>query len=150
MGDLTYSRTFRCTPAALWPWLTESDKIVRWMKGVEEHRFAEPPPHGRGAKFSMKIKEGGKLSDYAGELLDVEPRRRLRLKLVGGCGPRPMAMEIEYRLSDLGRETQVDYACRMELPPGCLWAILGWIGSKVARAMAKRFFAKLATLVEAA
>jgi uncharacterized protein YndB with AHSA1/START domain len=149
MSEIVYSRTFACRPADLWPWLTESDKLKQWLHGTESHRYLTDGPVVRGTKFEMGIKEGGRVSQYAGEVLACEPRRLLRIVMRGGCGPKPMEMEVEYRLTDEGRATRVDYACRMKMPPGFLWKLMGWIGRGAARLMLKKFFATLASKVEA-
>lgn len=148
MSGITYARDFACTPAELWRWLVESDKLKLWLKGTEEHRYLAPGPVAKGSKFVMSIKEGRRATPYEGEILACEPERALLLRMTGGCGPRPMTIEVGYKLSRLGSSTHVDYTCRMELPPGILWRIMGWIGRAVSRAMIKRFFDGLAKHVE--
>jgi uncharacterized protein YndB with AHSA1/START domain len=148
MTELTYSRVFACRPAELWPWLTESDKLVQWLKGTEEHRYLTPGPLARGTKIAMKIKEGRRSTLYEGELLAVEPLRFLSQRMTGGCGSKPMTIESDYRLTDLGGSTRVDYVCRMILPPGLLWRIMGALGRLMGKAMIKRFFDGLSKLVE--
>lgn len=149
MKPLAYSRSFPCTPAALWPWLVESDKLKTWLHGMETHVYETSGPVARGMRYRMEIREGRGLSHYAGEVMAVEPERLLSLRVTGGCGPKAMTIENDYRLAPEGRGVKLDYVCRITMPPGILSKIMGLLGPLMMKSMLKRFFNTLEKNVKA-
>lgn len=91
--------------------LTDHDKVRQWAKGTEERTYLTPPPHGAGTRFRQRIREGGQVQDYEGEILALEPPGRLRTRLSRG----PITMEMEYRLSGTpAGGTRVDQTLAIE------------------------------------
>jgi uncharacterized protein YndB with AHSA1/START domain len=148
MSEITYERTLRASPEALWPWLVEPDKLAQWLPNVETFRYEGASTPGVGSRFLMEVKEGRRVTPYQGEILALEKPRRLSLRMVGGCGPKPFTIDVDYKLSNLGRETRVDYVCRCVMPEGFFWRIMGAIGRFFMKAMLKKTFDRLAARVE--
>jgi len=142
---LTYSDTFDCTPQVLWPWLDDPEKCKQWLKGLEQVKVTSSGPKGVGTTAKLYIREGGKLQEYDETVLLYEPGRRFKMQMVGGC-LRGAAMIVDYRLTDLGGRTRVDYECEAQTDSffmklmSPLFAIFG-------RMQIKSFFRKLKTLV---
>jgi carbon monoxide dehydrogenase subunit G len=103
-------------PEAVWPWLTEFEKKEQWLKGLLSEDWYEGEQGAKGSKFKVKIKEGPSVSEYDGEVLDIEKFKRIHSSMTGGCGREPMTMEVEYNLTDTGGGTRLDYEgrCVME------------------------------------
>ena len=49
----TYKYEFDCTPEHLFPYLTEEDKMLKWMHGVTRMEPITTDPVGVGAKSKM-------------------------------------------------------------------------------------------------
>jgi hypothetical protein len=103
-----------CTPEHLWPFLDEPDKQKLWMKGLLENRRIDPGPPRAGSKFKMKIKEGGKVGDYDGEVTAYDRPRHLGVRFWGGGFPAGMVMLCDYRLSAENGGTQMEYVAQSE------------------------------------
>jgi uncharacterized protein YndB with AHSA1/START domain len=111
---MEYHAEFACTPEKLWPFLEEPEKQKLWMKGLLENRLTSDGPARPGSTFAMKIKEGGSVSDYAGEITALERPRHLGIRFWGGCFPNNTVMRVDYRLADLRGRTRLDYVAEME------------------------------------
>jgi carbon monoxide dehydrogenase subunit G len=137
-----------CTPERLWPFLEEPEKQKLWMKGLLENtRSGEGP----GSTFHMKIKEGGRVAEYDGEVTDRDPPRHLAVRLRGGAMPAGMVVNVDYRLTDLHGRTRLDYAAqmtsdrRLSLFLRLLMPLIRLFGKR----QLKRFLKKLKQLAEA-
>lgn len=149
MTEFRYSTEFRATRETLWAYLEDPDKIRQWMIGVVEDRPTSEGPTRVGSTFEMDIREGRKVVTYQGEVTKHEPPRLMGVKLVGGCGKKPMTMHADYELTDLGAgRTRLDYACRAELPQGVLWKLMAPLFRLMGRGMIKKFMRNLRGLVE--
>jgi carbon monoxide dehydrogenase subunit G len=99
-----------CTPERLWPFLHEPEKQKLWMKGLLENTPTGEGSGGPGSTFRMKIKEGGRVAEYDGEVTAIDPPRHLAVRIWGGGFPTGMVMHVEYRLTGLDGRTRLDYA----------------------------------------
>lgn len=117
----TTTVTFGCEPETLWTWLEEPERQKQWMVGVVDNELVEGDG-GVGSRLRMRIKEGGKVSEYAGEITAHDQPRRLTVRFWGGSFSPGMVMEADYRLSAAQEGgTQLDYSAglvegRMPLP----------------------------------
>ena len=146
MTALTCKQVFECSPATLWPFLNDADKLKQWMHGVEYKR--DISGKGVGATYVMGIKEGRKVAEYQCVVTAFEPEKRLALRMTGGCGRTPMTMSIDYRLTDLGGRTEVDYSCEFDtskLP--FFFRLLAPLMRLMGRAFVRKFFRSLQKLV---
>ena len=112
---ITYTTEFECPPAHLWTFLHEPEKQKLWMKGLVENNSTSEGPTKVGSTFHMKIKEGGKVADYNGEVTGYDPPRHLGIRIWGGGLPGGCKIHANYRLTDLGGRTRLDYVCDMEM-----------------------------------
>jgi carbon monoxide dehydrogenase subunit G len=143
---MNMSQVFECSPRELWPWLDDPERCKRWMKGLLEVRQTSRGPKGKGTTAIMVIQEGGKPVEYEETILEYEPERRFKLRMVGGC-LKTMAIEVDYTLEDLGSRTNLHYefACESQ---STLLKLFGPIFGIFARMQVKRFFRTLKGLAE--
>lgn len=112
--QIEHTEEFRCTPERLWPYIEEPELQKKWMKGLIENRLTSEGPSRVGSRFRMKIKEGGRVVEFDGEVTAHDRPRHLAVRFWGGSFKPGMAMHADYRLSDLGGATRLDYAARLE------------------------------------
>ncbi|MDJ0975126.1 MAG: SRPBCC family protein [Planctomycetota bacterium] len=137
------------TPEQLWPWLTEPEKQKVWMVGVESNELVEGDGHSVGSKFQMKIKEGGRLSDYDGTVVEYDRPKRLGVEMVGGCGKKPMTMRATYALeSTPGGGTRLAYEGGGEVP-GVFMKFMMVFFFWMPKLMIKKFMKRLKQAAEA-
>ncbi len=149
--NIRLSQEIQASPEQIWPWLEDEEKSLQWMEGVIENKGTSPPPTRVGSTFSMKIKEGRKITDYLGQVTAIDRPRRMEVKLWGGGFPKGMEMFADYRLERVGMSvTRLDYECRCD-PPG-VFSRLMWLtlGRLFGRMVAKKFLRNLKRCVEGA
>ena len=119
-----------------------------FTKPVEDRPTSEGPTRV-GSTFEMDMKEGRKIVTYKREVTKYEPPRLMGVKLVGGCGKKPMAMGVDYDLTDLGGgRTRLDYSCRCEVPRSFVFKLMAPLFKLMGRSMIKKFMRNLRGLVE--
>ena len=133
---------------SVWPWLTEEARIKQWMIGVQEDKPTSEGPPGVGSTFRMKIKEGGRVSEYDGEITAWSPPTHLGIRMSGGAFREGDEMFVDYRLEPLAAgRTRLDYSCTMEMR-GTFMKLMGGFFSLFARMQLKGFMKNLKRLVE--
>lgn len=98
--------TFRCRPEILWEHLRRSELLKSWLPGLVEHELIDETPDGVGTRFRMVVKEGGKLQEYHGEVLECDEPRHLKSQMTGGCMKDTVSTST-FDLDDLGNETRL-------------------------------------------
>ncbi len=144
--SIEFTTEIRCPPKQLWPWLTEPERMKRWMKGLVSIEPVDSSPMRVGARAKMTIKEGRKEVVYDEQVLEWEPMRRV---LVSLTAPHCRGVEIVTgnRLEDLGNATRLHYTCEFR-STSTLFKLLGWLFSLFARMQAKSFLKSLKRLAE--
>src|SRR6516165_10254294 len=116
----TWTGEFACKPEHLWKFLEEPELQKQWMKGLQDSRPTSEGARGLGSTFRMKIKEGSRVAEYDGKVTAYDPPKQLAVVLSGGAFPEGMAINVDYRLTDLGGRTRLDYVaasdCSKPLP----------------------------------
>ena len=108
-----YTTEINCPPAKLWPWLEEPEKQKQWMKGLLENVPTSEGPTRVGSTFKMKIKEGGRVSEYDGEITGYEKNRHLAVKMWGPA-MKGMVVFVDYKLHDVSGRTRLDYVSTVD------------------------------------
>jgi carbon monoxide dehydrogenase subunit G len=132
----------------LWPWLTETDRMKQWMKGLLEITPVSEGEPREGFLAKMRIKEGRKVSEYDEEITTWDPPNALAVRLTGGALPEGMEMKSAYRLEAIGgRNTKVTCVTTAEVSG--LYKLLSPLMRLFAGAQMKSFFRTLKKLAEA-
>jgi carbon monoxide dehydrogenase subunit G len=146
---IDYSMELGCTPDQLWPYLEDPQRQKQWMKGLLENTATSEGPQRVGSTFRMRIKEGGKVAEYDGQITGYEKNRYLGIRMWGGALPKEAAMNVDYRLADLNGRTRLDYVCRMEGAKfGWFMRMLMPLFAFFGKMQLKSFMRKLKSLVE--
>jgi carbon monoxide dehydrogenase subunit G len=144
---MEFATEIRCPPRELWPWLTEPERMKRWMKGLVSVEGPEPAATRAGSKGKLVIKEGGRVSTYDETITAWEPNRRVAISMTGAHCPG-IEMRCDHRLEDLGDATRLHYAfeCRTSRT---LFKVMGVVFGWFAKLQAKSFLKTLKRLAEA-
>jgi hypothetical protein len=87
----------------------DNEKVKQWAKGVEQIIPQEPwnPANPVGSKFKQLIREGGRLTEYHGEVVAYDKPRHLGVTL----GSKDFSVRMDYRFTRLdARRTRLDYS----------------------------------------
>jgi hypothetical protein len=111
---IRYSIEVDCPPELLWTYLEDPAKLLLWKKGFESIEPQGDDPRGLGSISIQRTGGGGKVAEYQSQLTAREPFEHLAIVMTGqNLGKSEM--HVDYRLTDLGRKTQLDYLFSWEV-----------------------------------
>ncbi len=130
----------------VWPLLDADENLKLWMPDVVETTYPEGKSEGNpvGTRFVQRIREGGRISTYQGEVTAYEPHRLLGVRL---GDERNFVTDVTYRLSEQGNATRLDYDCQIRLK-NWLGRIMSVIGIPMARRIVARHMENLKRVAE--
>jgi uncharacterized protein YndB with AHSA1/START domain len=141
---------FTCPIERLFSWIEEPDKQKTWMKGLLANESTSPGPRGVGSTFRMKIKEGGKVAEYDGEVTVYDPPHRLEVIFWGGNFPAGCKVRVDYQLNQVGEQTHLAYRCAMEGKKfGLFWRMMMVLAQVFGKMQLRSFLRTLKQQVEA-
>jgi carbon monoxide dehydrogenase subunit G len=123
MPPITYSIDINTALERAFDCVDDNEKVVQWATGVEEITPLEPwnPADPIGSKFKQRINEGGRVTEYQGEIVAYEKPRHLGITLSG----RSFTMRVDYRFSALdANRTRLDY--RVDMTRGSWFGRITW------------------------
>jgi uncharacterized protein YndB with AHSA1/START domain len=131
--DVTYSLEINAPIEQAFDCVNDEDKIKQWAQGVEEIIHLEPwnPDRPVGSRFKQKIREGGRLAEYEGEIVAYDKPAHLAITL----GSRAFTMRVDYRFSRVtDTSTRLDYAATMiqaNLLARIMGVAFGWMTRRI-------------------
>lgn len=136
-----------CSPEALWPWLTEPDRLKQWMKGLEAIEPEGSDIARVGARARLRIREGRRVSVYDEVITAYDPPRALAVDITGGPLKDRMTLRVRYALTRTGAGVHLDYECSADVTG--IWRLLSAVFGLFARMQVRSFFRTLKRLAEA-
>jgi uncharacterized protein YndB with AHSA1/START domain len=141
---------FACPVERLWQHIEDPDKQKTWMKGLLSNEPTSAGPKGVGSTFRLKIQEGRKPADYDGEVTAYDPPHRLEVLFWGGNFPACAKMRVDYRLTQVGDRTRLDYVATFEAEKlGLFWRLMLGLVKIFGRLQLRGFLRALRRQVEA-
>ena len=104
------------------------------MDGVEDTTYTSEidPENSVGATFTQRIREGGLVSEYQGEVTGYEKLRYLGIQI----GSSRFRMQVDYRFSSTANGTRLEHAAA---PVAMSWfvrlmsVLFGWLTRRILR-----------------
>jgi uncharacterized protein YndB with AHSA1/START domain len=96
--------------------LDDPQKIKLWMHGLEEtvYKTKRNRQQPVGTRFTQRLKQGRRISEYDGEVTAYERPTHLALRISNDS----FAFDVDYRLADLGGRTRLEYTATGADPKG--------------------------------
>ncbi len=112
----------------------EPGNLKLWMEGVEEAAYTSEidPENAVGATFTQRIREGGRVSEYRGEVTGYKKPRYLGIQI----GNARLRMQVDYRFSPTSAGTRLEYVAT---PVNINWLVrpmsplFGWLTRRILR-----------------
>ena len=89
----------------------DDEKIKLWMDGLEETTYTSDRDRENpvGTIFKQRIREGGRISEYEGEVTNYDKPNRLGVRI----GNKHFVMRVDYRFTPTEAGTRLDYSAEM-------------------------------------
>ena len=71
------------SPAEVFPWLLDADKVPRWMTGLKVYEPIEPGPLHVGSRIRQELEVSGHRLSFDLEISRLEPPRAAELRFEG-------------------------------------------------------------------
>lgn len=135
------------SPEAVFDLLADNTRRGEWAEGMETFDYTSDfdPDDPVGTTFAQRIREGGRVTDYHGEITAYDPPNAWGSKVTGGS----YSMVVEYHLTPANGGTQVVSVVDVD---SSSWFVrlMGFLFSWFTRWLGRKQLRKLKELVEAA
>lgn len=108
----------------VWAFLDDEARLPLWMPEIVETVYPRGIDRASpiGTRFRQKLKEGGRIKDYDGEVIAYQAPRLLGLRVGDGT----VSVDVTYALSPIGTGTRLDYSAEITVK-SLLGRILGFL-----------------------
>jgi uncharacterized protein YndB with AHSA1/START domain len=142
---VTYSMAVNAPVGKLFDCVEDTEKMKLWMDGLEETIYTteRDPANPVGTKFKQKIREGGRVQEYDGEVMAYEKPEHLAVRI----GNRHFQANVDYRFTPTPEGTRLDYTCEITCHNWFVRVMafmFGWLTKRILR----KLMAKLKELAE--
>lgn len=143
--ECSFNSTIAAQREKVFDLLYDEDKMKQWMPELVANIY----PNGRninhpvGTRFTQKLREGGRVQVYDGEVIAYEPGRHLGIRL----GNHAFSMDVHYRLYNEGEGTRLEYTCIVEFK-GWFYRLIGKTFFGFMKKMAKSQMERLKKIAE--
>ncbi len=131
-------------PAAVFPYLTEPDHLLRWVGGLRAFEPLDGDEARPGARSRQRLRIGGREWTFEGEVLALEPDRRIVVCIRG----RGLELTNTYSLEPTAGGTRLSVAVQSGFTK-VFARLLGGIVEREGQRKLEADLARLADLVEA-
>ena len=134
-------------PQAVFDLIADNTRRGEWAEGMETFDYTSDfdPNDAVGTTFTQRIREGGRVTEYHGEITAYDPPKAWGAKVVGGS----YSMVVEYHLAPANGGTEVVNVVDVDSSSWFV-RVMGFLFSWFTRWLGRKQLRKLKELVEAA
>ena len=134
-------------PQAVFDLIADNTRRGEWAEGMETFDYTSDfdPNDAVGTTFTQRIREGGRVTEYHGEITAYDPPKAWGAKVVGGS----YSMVVEYHLTPANGGTEVVNVVDVDSSSWFV-RVMGFLFSWFTRWLGRKQLRKLKELVEAA
>ena len=135
------------SPQAVFDLIADNTRRGEWAEGMETFDYTSDfdPNDAVGTTFTQRIREGGRVTEYHGEITAYDPPKAWGAKVVGGS----YSMVVEYHLTPANGGTEVVNVVDVDSSSWFV-RVMGFLFSWFTRWLGRKQLRKLKELVEAA
>ncbi len=143
---VTYQLDINAPIGVVFDFLDDDQKLKLWIDGLEETSYPDGQDQVNpiGTKFKQRIREGGRVVEYDGEVTDYVKPTFLGIRI----GNRQFTLQVDYRLNATATGTRLNYKAEAV---GASWLVklLGKLFSPFTRRILDKQMKRLKRLAEA-
>lgn len=145
MKDITYMIDIHAPIETVFECINDNEKQKIWMEGLKETRYPEgyDPSNPVGTKFVQKIKEGGRVIEYDGEVIAYDEPKLTAVRI----GNNSFSVKAFYELSEIPEGTRLNYRAEMG-SANMLTKVMGFLFSWLTKRILHKQMTKLKELAE--
>lgn len=132
-------------PTVVWEYLVEPAKMQQWMTGLKKVEQVSSGPNSAGAEHRITFEERGKVAEMKVVNTAFKPPHHIAIDMSGGNMGK-LVMHVDYKLSDLGGKTRLNYVASCQLR-GLYW-LLAPLLKLAGNSQAKKFLNNLKRVAE--
>ncbi len=134
-------------PQAVFDLIADNTRRGEWAEGMETFDYTSDfdPNDAVGTTFTQRIREGGRVTEYHGEITAYDPPKAWGAKVVGGS----YSMVVEYHLAPANGGTEVVNVVDVDSSSWFV-RVMGFLFSWFTKWLGRKQLRKLKELVEAA
>ena len=134
-------------PQAVFDLIADNTRRGEWAEGMETFDYTSDfdPNDAVGTTFTQRIREGGRVTEYHGEITAYDPPKAWGAKVEGGS----YSMVVEYHLTPANGGTEVVNVVDVDSSSWFV-RVMGFLFSWFTRWLGRKQLRKLKELVEAA
>ena len=135
------------SPQAVFDLIADNTRRGEWAEGMETFDYTSDfdPNDAVGTTFTQRIREGGRVTEYHGEITAYDPPKAWGAKVVGGS----YSMVVEYHLAPANGGTEVVNVVDVDSSSWFV-RVMGFLFSWFTKWLGRKQLRKLKELVEAA
>ena len=135
------------SPQAVFDLIADNTRRGEWAEGMETFDYTSDfdPNDAVGTTFTQRIREGGRVTEYHGEITAYDPPKAWGAKVVGGS----YSMVVEYHLTPANGGTEVVNVVDVDSSSWFV-RVMGFLFSWFTKWLGRKQLRKLKELVEAA
>jgi uncharacterized protein YndB with AHSA1/START domain len=129
---ITYSVDINAPIETAFRMVDDDEKIKEWGQGIESIEYPDGQDRDNpvGTRFIQKIREGGRVADYEGEVTAYQPPHHLGVTF----GSKQFTMQVDYRFTETPTGTRLDYTgeiIRTTLVGRIMMVLFGWLTQRI-------------------
>ena len=141
---LNASVTITAPIGQVFSYLDDGQRLRRWIAGLVEVSYEKPGiPRGVGSRFRQRIKAGGRIRNYEGEVIVYQPPAQIGVRL----GNARCSVDVRYRLVERLGATQVEQTAVVQVR-GRLARLVSVAGGWLMQRQQRRMLRRLKAVVE--
>ena len=129
---ITYVQHIDAPVETVFDFLDDDEKLKTWMDGLEETIYLADYDRENpvGARFTQRIREGGRITEYDGEVTSYSRPHRLAVKLWS----QHFSVNVDYLLHPEDGGTRLDYKADMNYTSRIatvMGRLFGWLTRRI-------------------
>jgi uncharacterized protein YndB with AHSA1/START domain len=134
-------------PVKIWPFLTESEKLLKWWNTVRKFEYLTEQHSGVGTRFYVEEKCAGPLMKLNFEITEWVENEKIAFNMTSGTGVKGYGQR--WILEPMASGSRFTFMEDVDLPFGIIGKFIGFVGKSRTTPFITEYLDRLKNLAEA-